>query len=233
MTRMGSMSTRAASSIISTTTSTTTNSIDGMSMGGMSMGTGSACQISMLWNWYTTDSCFLSSSWHVKNGGIFAGSCIGVIFLVIALESLRRLGKEYDRQMIESYRKKLELAPGASAGNTTRSRVECDSSKEVNAMTSVSASLSSVSIYGTAAHVRPQQGKEDLVKFRPSAIQQVLRALLHMVTFGVAYIIMLLVMSYNGYIIICVLIGAFLGFFMFQWDSNTIAVTREETTLCC
>lgn len=28
---------------------------------------------------------------------MFAGSCIGVIYLVISLEFLRRLGKEYDR----------------------------------------------------------------------------------------------------------------------------------------
>jgi copper transporter 1 len=59
---------------------------DGMNMGGQSH----ACkvpyfsvfstsrrligsQISMLWNWYTVDSCFLSEQWHVRSlGGCFA-----------------------------------------------------------------------------------------------------------------------------------------------------------------
>ena len=34
---------------------------------------------------------------------MFAGSCIGVIFLVISLEFLRRLGKEYDRFLLRQH----------------------------------------------------------------------------------------------------------------------------------
>jgi hypothetical protein len=26
-------------------------------------------QISMLWNWYTVDSCFLSTQWHIRSKG--------------------------------------------------------------------------------------------------------------------------------------------------------------------
>jgi len=48
------------------------------------------------------------------------------------------------------------------------------------------------------------------------------RALLHMAQFAIAYIIMLLAMYYNGYIIICIFIGAFFGAFIFQWESVTI-----------
>lgn len=54
--------------------------------------------------------------------------------------------------------------------------------------------------------------------YRPSPIEQVIRALLHMVQFAVAYIIMLLAMYYNGYIIICIFIGAFLGSLIFSWE---------------
>lgn len=35
---------------------------------------------------------------------MFAGSCIGVIFLVISLEFLRRLGKEYDRFLLRQHK---------------------------------------------------------------------------------------------------------------------------------
>lgn len=34
---------------------------------------------------------------------MFAGSCIGVIILVISLEFLRRLGKEYDRFLLRQH----------------------------------------------------------------------------------------------------------------------------------
>jgi hypothetical protein len=57
----------------------------------------------MLWNWYTVDSCFIASSWHITSKGMFAGSCIGVILLVMALEFLRRSVKEYDRYLIRTH----------------------------------------------------------------------------------------------------------------------------------
>jgi copper transporter 1 len=58
----------------------------------------------MLWNWYTVDSCFISSQWHITSSGMFAGSCIGVVLLVMALEFLRRSVKEYDRYLVRRHR---------------------------------------------------------------------------------------------------------------------------------
>ncbi|KAI4092082.1 MAG: hypothetical protein LQ344_003737 [Seirophora lacunosa] len=52
----------------------------------------------------------------------------------------------------------------------------------------------------------------------PTVFQQVIRALIHMLQFAVAYFIMLLAMYYNGYIIISIIIGAFLGAFIFSWE---------------
>lgn len=57
-------------------------------------------------------------------------------------------------------------------------------------------------------------GAARAVTFRASPLQQFVRAVLHAATFGVAYIVMLLAMYYNGYIIICILIGARLGKFL-------------------
>lgn len=39
-----------------------------------------------------------------------------------------------------------------------------------------------------------------------------------MVQFGLGYLIMLLAMYYIGYIIICILLGAFVGHFVTGWD---------------
>ena len=66
----------------------------------------------MLWNWYTVDTCFLAESWHNKTKGAFAGSVIGVFLLVIAIEGLRRLAREYDRRLVKA----AMLAAGATVG---------------------------------------------------------------------------------------------------------------------
>ena len=69
----------------------------------------------MLWNWYTVDSCFISSTWHITSKGMFAGSCIGVILLVIALEGLRRGQRELDRYL---HRINAVNAGGSDAGSS-------------------------------------------------------------------------------------------------------------------
>ena len=67
--------------------------------------------------------------------------------------------------------------------------------------------------------VLPVRRSSDSRQFRPSIFQQIIRASLHMVQFGVAYFVMLLAMYYNGYLIISILIGAFLGAFVFSWET--------------
>ncbi|WWD04407.1 hypothetical protein V865_002476 [Kwoniella europaea PYCC6329] len=71
-----------------------------MDMGGDMDMDSHACKISMLWNWTTIDACFLSASWHIRSKGDFAGSVIGIFFLCIAIEFVRRVGREYDRRLI-------------------------------------------------------------------------------------------------------------------------------------
>ncbi|KAH7091288.1 Ctr copper transporter family-domain-containing protein [Paraphoma chrysanthemicola] len=183
-------------------------------MGGMSMG--GSCKISMLWNWYTVDSCFISRSWHITSKGMFAGSCIGVILLVITLEFLRRAGKEYDRFIVAQYLK--TNSPSTNVASSASSDVDHN---KAPATTSI------------AAHTpaTPQ-------RFRPSILQQGIRALLHMLQFAVAYFVMLLAMYYNGYIIICIFIGAFLGYFIFGYESLAVNQGGQDrmqpnATVCC
>jgi len=54
-----------------------------------------------------------------------------------------------------------------------------------------------------------------------------------MLQFAVAYFIMLLAMYYNGYIIICIFIGAWIGAFGFSWETIEMNGPQEETTICC
>lgn len=155
----------------------------------------------MLWNWKTIGTCFISDSWRITSKGMFAGSCIGVILLVMCLEMLRRAVKEYDRYLIRTHYSKFTDAASS------------DSGKDAPACQPIPA-------------------------FRPNVFQQAIRALLHMMQFAVAYFVMLLAMYYNGYIIFCIFIGAYLGSFVFHWEPLTQAGTgttsaTKEATVCC
>ncbi|KAI5925118.1 Ctr copper transporter [Camillea tinctor] len=165
----------------------------------------------MLWNWNTIDSCFLSSSWRITSSGMFAGSCIGVILLTMSLELLRRTVKEYDRYLVRKH------AVAASGNDTTLTGTR--NPTKANSTTKIRPAVSQVK------------------GFRPSVLEQAIRAFLHMVQFAVAYILMLLAMYFNGYIIICILIGAYLGAFVFHWEtldgSRGATSASQDPTVCC
>jgi solute carrier family 31 (copper transporter), member 1 len=174
---------------------------------------------------------------------MFAGSCIGVIFLVLSLEFLRRLGKEYDRFLARQYRQ-----PSASQARNPNASEEplngCidEADPEHNQRDHTGIVTMSYSEYQSSSArngrcVQSAESWSDHPIFRPSrpnTKQQLIRALLHMLQFGVAYFIMLLAMYYNGYIIICILVGAFLGAFIFSWDAiGAEQGAQEDPTVCC
>jgi copper transporter 1 len=53
----------------------------------------------MLLNWNTIDDYFLSSSIHTRSSFVFFIACLGSFLLVISLEFLRRLQREFDRYL--------------------------------------------------------------------------------------------------------------------------------------
>lgn len=144
---------------------------------------------------------------------MFAGSCIGVICLVMMLEFLRRLSKDYDRYLVRQFRRQTAAAASyarAQEAVCCRKPPENDDNDGNNA-----ASTKNTPSPAPAAAA-------PVLRFRPTLVQQSIRALLHMATFAVAYFIMLLAMYYNGYFIICIFIGAYLGAFIFTWESISV-----------
>ncbi|KAJ5514524.1 hypothetical protein N7463_004076 [Penicillium fimorum] len=243
------------------TSSAAMASSTGMKMGGMSMG--GSCKISMLWNWYTIDACFLAKSWHITSRGMFAGSCIGVICLVLSLELLRRLGREYDSFIVRRARLRRLYLPGSSTtqsvsnvplrsdtikppnnccGNTVTDTSFLNADDDL--ITPVSGTPQNDSKKQTSASADAMRdvgirriGRQEgmLAPYRPSLVEHTVRSLLHMAQFAVAYIIMLLAMYFNGYIIICIFIGAFLGAFIFSWEPVNLNKESDATsvTKCC
>jgi copper transporter 1 len=150
---------------------------------------------------------------------MFAGSCIGVILLVMVLEALRRAAKEYDRYILAQHTRSLNTS-SPTGGASVSSRAGDNNNKTAEAS-------ASPACLGAANQT-----------FRPNVLQHSIRALLHMLQFAVAYFIMLLAMYYNGYIIICIFIGSYLGFFCFGWETFVVKMggqdrMQEEVTVCC
>ncbi|KAK4175170.1 Ctr copper transporter [Triangularia setosa] len=81
--------------------------------------------------------------------------------------------------------------------------------------------------------------------YRPNFREQLLRALLHLVNFVLAYMLMLLGMYYNGFVLISIFLGVFLGFLLFQWTRLGTNISErhaeledrneavEDVTACC
>lgn len=150
--------------------------------------------------------------------------------MVILLEAFRRLSKEYDALILRNHISKTQQTQSSTsvvtnAGTETEPTTNTSSNKEKKNPSS--AFLRRLSTpYATA------------VSFRPSLLQQCIRALLHMLQFALAYLVMLMAMYYNGYIIISIIIGAFIGAFVFSWESIGIAGigngnNANDVTYCC
>lgn len=128
-----------------------------------------------------------------------AGSCIGVILLVMTLELFRRASKEYDRYLIRTALASAATAAPSSSSYSSDNNVD-GTSKAAAATVTCSQPTARRSV-------------------RPTILQQAIRASLHMVQFTIAYFVMLLAMYYNGYLIISIIIGAWLGAFVFSWGN--------------
>ncbi|QIW99842.1 hypothetical protein AMS68_005360 [Peltaster fructicola] len=85
-----------------------------------------------------------------------------------------------------------------------------------------------------------------VITLRASPLQQLIRAVLYAATVAGAYILMLIAMSFNGYVIICIFIGAGLGKFLCDWlvvkidldntsglDVKTHLKDGSEAAVCC
>ena len=168
----------------------------------------------MLWNWYTIDACFLSPKWHITSNGMFAGSCMGITGLVLLLELLRRLQRDFEH-LIQPQQHSTSTNDDTCASHPS----EVDSNDITNCNDGVDTERrppSTLSLLRNCEQSIPLGG----TRYVPTLMQQVVRAAIHTMQFAVAYIIMLLAMYYNGYIIFCIFLGVFIGFMIFSWDAS-------------
>lgn len=184
--------------------------------------------MNMLGNWQTIGSCFLTSSWHVSTDAQFAGTCIGVFLIVVLIELIRRWGREYDRhiagKMLVSAQK-VQQGRGQSFQSPV-SIEDGDRTKEQTGDFRTAAAACRICdlkpFYGPAhgTALRPAQ-------LRPTVWQQTLRSTIFGLQFAGAYIVMLIAMSFNGYILVSIIAGGISGHFVSTWDSFENGGTQD------
>ena len=143
----------------------------------------------MLFNWYTIDACFMSSSWHITTAGQFAGSCIGVVLLSITLQLLRLASNKYDgylrRKFLESrmQTRSPQVGPrGSGAGSEDTELATKDAACPCPRTTA-------------AQNLKALPEREI---FRKSFLQSQVKAALFAAQLFIAYFLMMLAMYYNG-----------------------------------
>ncbi|KAK4230414.1 Ctr copper transporter [Podospora fimiseda] len=176
----------------------------------------------MLLNWNTINSCFLSQRIQIRSTPGMAAMCITVLLIAFMLEGLRRAVKEYDRHLVKKHLEK-RIASKRIAGP------------------GMDISLTAI----PPANGQQQQRPPPVVpvKYRPSFWEQFTRALLMTMTFILAYLLMLLGMYYNGFVLISIFLGVFFGIFVFTWGhlgglghaghDNDMPSSMGEITMCC
>ncbi|KAF3910751.1 hypothetical protein ABW20_dc0100025 [Dactylellina cionopaga] len=232
------------------------------------------CKMDMYWNWYTIDACFLSKSWHITSAAMFAGSCIGIVFLVVLVEGLRRCARELDRYIVRDWKKRaLAAAEGvnvnvvgdrlavsatttndAAATTTVPANRCCGRTTEDTANSSSTSTEDVTKFVAATTAAKPTNPSNRKLPFlarfcpyplkasssnstpRPTIFQHLLKSLIYVVLIGIGYILMLLAMYYNGYVFFCLVIGAWLGNFLFGWDTcvldESVAATGEGRCGC-
>lgn len=184
------------------------------------------CKISMLWNWYTKDACFLSKSWMTTTRAKFAGSCIGLFCWLVAFCLLHRFIVEY-RQNLRAYKIAQLQGQCPSCCNKEEAEVEKAPIPQTPS-NSIMAPIMSVFSHSWL-YTKPLTDGYGDRQIYLTVPEHIFNTALSVVEWINAFLIMLMWMYYNGYIIITAILGYFFGQLIFSY----LPLTSIKRTCCC
>lgn len=197
----------------------------------------------MLWNWNTIDACFISSGWHIRSHGMFAGSIVAIVCLALVLEALKRAQRELDRRFLARefglQQQRCRLPISSSSSSSTTAPIDTLEHSEIREVPREGVA-DDTRAHGTDVKRRHVAWKErvcsnffaDVKRTLPPWWLQVIRAALHTSQFAVGYFLMLLAMYYNGYVIISIFTAVFLGNLWVGRDTYG-ALHLTHSACCC
>ncbi|KAM3419531.1 Copper transport protein [Cercospora zeina] len=153
------------------------------------------CNMNMLFTWDTSNLCIVFSSWRISSAGSLIWSLAAVVALTAGYEAVREASRKYEL--------KLERRTGGSGGLRLPNTENNENNNHPSALHPNERS-SLLRIPGTQISASEEQ-KGKLIK-----------AMLYGVQVFYSFFIMLLFMTYNGWIMIAVGVGAMVGYLMFS-----------------
>jgi solute carrier family 31 (copper transporter), member 1 len=175
---------------------------------------------------------------------MMAGTCIGVFLLVIMLEFVRRAGREYDALILRQFKDHVKNQAANSEADTNGDTAVFRASPVQQFVRSIIRKFSSQQVARLRdCPLRSYHVMSLLISRRAQANKN---SATDAAAFAIAYILMLIAMSYNGYVIIMIILGAGFGKFLADWapkkvlvGDNTVTQAKdlnkcdEDATMCC
>ncbi|KAI0537418.1 Ctr copper transporter family-domain-containing protein [Xylaria digitata] len=174
--------------------------------GGMPM---PMCKMNMLFTWDTTNLCIVFRQWHVTGSASLVFSLLAIVAICAGYEALREGTRKY-----ELWLSNQEVAHNSRAHGEDRYQDdEPTHGREQVAETTPFLGIERIG-GGVGSSSESPIGQR----------ARILKAVLYGLQNFYAFMIMLLFMTYNGYVMIAVAVGAGLGYYLF--GSHTRA-TKE------
>ncbi|KAK1823279.1 copper transpport protein [Friedmanniomyces endolithicus] len=167
-----------------------------MDHGDMDMGPADSpmCSMNMLFTWDTTNLCMVFRSWRITSTTSLIVSILGVMALTAGYEAVREASRRYEQR----HAAVMENAPPCLGSCVLELIVVNEDGGDER--------RSLLWATGSSAQAEEQKGK-------------VVKAALYGVQVFYSFFIMLLFMTYNGWIMLAVGFGAFVGYLMFGGSS--------------
>ncbi|GAN01002.1 copper transporter [Mucor ambiguus] len=153
-----------------------------------------SCSMNMLFNWQINDVCVVFESWHIHNAVEMLISCIVVFCIAAGYEYLRVWSLSLQDQWSQGDKKKLSDQQTLVGGHAE------DGYESANAITTAD----------SASFLR-----KDMTLVRRSSKHHVLRSMVYAVLVAISFWLMLVFMTYNGYLMIATVLGAGFGHLVF------------------
>ena len=217
------------------------NGTSGMGMGNSTMGGMThmkmKCTMSMLWNWYSHDVCFISDQWKTSTNAIFGGTCVGVFALLLALNWWRRILYQYRLHCTEV--REIEVDSVQNAGVALEKQSGMFTGAEFKFGVNMFSDLM-IPFLHTCKHewfwalnknLAIQRG--DKVYIYPSVFEHLLYCIGDTMEWSVHHVVMLLFMYFNGYVFISCMIGAGVGFMLFQLKNLNLTKRGDNVSKRC
>ncbi|KAL7901287.1 Ctr copper transporter family domain-containing protein [Trichoderma sp. TUCIM 5745] len=163
--------------------------------GGHGGGMDDMCSMSMLFTWDTTNLCIVFRQWHIRSNTSLVLSLIAVVLIGMGYEALRSVSRNYEASLA----KRLEVVPNSTAHGY---RDNIDDDVEDN-------------VAETIDFNRSGQNRDDFSKRG-----HLIKALLYAFQNFYAFMLMLVFMTYNGWVMVAVSAGAFFGYLLFGHSTS-------------